>query len=51
MMASTATTFQVISLERQMTGTSLSKWPCIQKKLKDFSPEGCIALTCLQEQI
>ncbi len=51
MMASTATYFQVMSLERQMTGTSLSKWPRIERKLEDFTPEGCIAMNRLQEQI
>ncbi len=51
LMASTATSFQVMSLDRQMTGTSLAKWPRIERKLEDFTPEGHIALNRLKEQI
>ncbi len=51
LMALTATSFQVMSLDCQMTGTSLSNWPRIERKLEDFTPEGHIALNCLKEQI
>ncbi len=50
-MASTATSFQVMSLDRQMTGTSLSNWPRNERNIEDFTPEGRTALTRLQEQI
>lgn len=50
-MASEADSFAVMVLNRQMVGTSISRWPRVDRPVQDFTEEGKIALKRLKEQI